>query len=50
VFNKKVLHPTTKRTEEYDDKPTPDNVKPVLEKIIAEIESERGLFERALRP
>ncbi len=49
VFNKMLLHPTTIRTDGYDYGSALNQVRPFLEEIIAEIESEKGPFERKLR-
>jgi hypothetical protein len=49
VFNKKLMHPTTERTDAYDYESALNRVKPILKAIIAEIASKRGLFSRGLR-
>jgi hypothetical protein len=49
VFNKMLLHPTAVRIDSYDYGPALNQVRPVLKKIIAEIESKKGSFERRLR-
>jgi hypothetical protein len=49
VFNKKLLHPTTERTDRYNYGPALNRVKPILKAIIAEIESKKGRFARDLR-
>jgi hypothetical protein len=49
VFNKMLLHPTKIRTDGYNYGPALNQVRPVLKKIITEIESRKGTFERRSR-
>ena len=50
VFNKMLLHPTTQRIDGYNYDSALNRVRPVLKKIVTEIEAKKGSFERRLRP
>jgi hypothetical protein len=49
IFNKMLLHPTKERLDGYNYDKALNRLRPILKKIVAEIESKRGRFDRRLR-